>query len=1014
MKKPTMIQKTVSLVLAVSFALPAVFAHAGEQKLRTQQQLVNGLSYVNTITQDGAGRQESFAMTLEPDADAYPITVQSSGTIYGAATVAKAVAQAQGMGYNVLAAINSDYFVTSNGVPMGIVIENGIYKSSAGHFPAVAFADGAAYLVESPQVKTRLVNDTTGQTVTASHFNKQRVATGGLYLLNRDFSSVSTRTSGAGWMIRMEVLEGAMTVSGAMSLRVTELLETEGAVEIGANEYILTAARGSGYDEVYESYQVGDTVTLTNTSTDENLLNAQWATGTGDLMVNNGLLTDTSTWQHVNEGRAPRTALGVTSDGRTVFYVVDGRQSGYSTGLSQKELADEMIRQGCVWAVNLDGGGSSSLAVKTPGGSAAAVVNAPSDGTNRSCATYIVLVTDKGNGQVDHLGLKNDGLVVLSGSTVSLDSAVVLDNGGNTLSAAAGAVTYTSGGLGTFSGSTYTAGSAAGTDTVTLYSESLGITGTAQVHVVSALSAMTAREVGKSAEVTSLAMKTGEQVSLTATGTYWSRTALRDGGGVIWQVSPQSGGTITSSGVFTAGTENCTITATAGGVTKTIAVSLQEEFTDVPKTHWSYEAVKYCYDHGIVGGVTATKFGLGQNIRRGDFVLMLYRLAGEPNAGNTVTFTDVAAGDYYTTAISWAVNHGIAAGTGNGAFGAKESITREQAFTIINRTLPQLEVQVSAGALSLLDQFSDSGSITAYAREHIATLVAQGLVSGSGGRMNPQGKLTREEMAALLYKLDRFEPEEITDPGDGADAVTGITLNASDLSLEAGQRQQLAATLSPGGVSAQINWSSSDPSIATVTSDGVVENVLTGGEQRAAVITAAVGSVRASCTVLCDPDGGKAPPEEENPSAGGAGTGAETGRVAAATVVNASTGLNVRSGPGTGYDAIARVSNGASLDVLERLDGWCRVSGTSTEGLDVTGYVSSGYLEIYRLGTVTGAQAGLNLRTGPGTEHAVAAKLENGSEVIVLETLDGWYKVTAVVNGGSVTGYVSSTYVVVN
>lgn len=61
-----------------------------------------------------------------------------------------------------------------------------------------------------------------------------------------------------------------------------------------------------------------------------------------------------------------------------VFYAVDGRQSGYSAGLTQKDLADELLQQGCQWAVNLDGGGSTTLSVLLPGSSAPAVDNSPS------------------------------------------------------------------------------------------------------------------------------------------------------------------------------------------------------------------------------------------------------------------------------------------------------------------------------------------------------------------------------------------------------------------------------------------------------------------------------------------------------------------------------------------------------------------------------------------------------------------------------------------------------------
>src|SRR5699024_8453775 len=136
-----------------------------------------------------------------------------------------------------------------------------------------------------------------------------------------------------------------------------------------------------------------------------------------------------------------------------------------------------------------------------------------------------------------------------------------------------------------------------------------GISGTAQIHVVTALSDLTVTRAGSSSAVSSLSLEPGETVSLAATGTYWSRSALRTGSaGVTWAVTGNVG-TITQDGVFTAssGGTSGTITATAGGITKTISVSLNNVHTDVPADHWAYTAVEYCYDNGIVSGISATE-----------------------------------------------------------------------------------------------------------------------------------------------------------------------------------------------------------------------------------------------------------------------------------------------------------------------------------------------------------------------------------------------------------------------
>ena len=55
----------------------------------------------------------------------------------------------------------------------------------------------------------------------------------------------------------------------------------------------------------------------------------------------------TSNWVYAKDGRQPRTAMGIKPDGTLVLYAVDGRQTGYSSGLSQMDLAQELLSQGC-------------------------------------------------------------------------------------------------------------------------------------------------------------------------------------------------------------------------------------------------------------------------------------------------------------------------------------------------------------------------------------------------------------------------------------------------------------------------------------------------------------------------------------------------------------------------------------------------------------------------------------------------------------------------------------------
>ena len=106
---------------------------------------------------------------------------------------------AQELGYHVLGAINTDFFSTTSGVPIGIVIEDGVYKSSPENEAAMTITGGQVSFTETPQVELTLTNQRDERQVVPHHLNKWRSASGGMYLLNQDFSTVSTRTSTPGW-----------------------------------------------------------------------------------------------------------------------------------------------------------------------------------------------------------------------------------------------------------------------------------------------------------------------------------------------------------------------------------------------------------------------------------------------------------------------------------------------------------------------------------------------------------------------------------------------------------------------------------------------------------------------------------------------------------------------------------------------------------------------------------------------------------------------------------------------
>ena len=107
----------------------------------------------------------------------------------------------------------------------------------------------------------------------------------------------------------------------------------------------------------------------------------QEAMGGGDWTARNGNVAANSGGQ--SGQRHPRTNVGVTRDGRVIMVTVDGRQPGYSVGVTLAEMGRLMLSLGATDALNLDGGGSTVMAARSPRTGVFGVVNRPSDGVER-------------------------------------------------------------------------------------------------------------------------------------------------------------------------------------------------------------------------------------------------------------------------------------------------------------------------------------------------------------------------------------------------------------------------------------------------------------------------------------------------------------------------------------------------------------------------------------------------------------------------------------------------------
>ena len=158
-----------------------------------------------------------------------------------------------------------------------------------------------------------------------------------------------------------------------------------------------------------------------------------------------------------------------------------------------------------------------------------------------------------------------------------------------------------------------------------------------------------------------------------------------------------------------------------------------KSYSDVKTGDWYADAVKYVTDKGLMNGTDDNQFSPNASTTRGMLMTVLARYAGEDTTGGAT---------WYEKGMEWAKAKGVSDGTNPNA-----NITREQLVTMMYRYAG------SPKADGKLDSFSDAASVSTYAADAMQWAVANGIVNGSNGKLNPQNNATRAEVAAILMRF---------------------------------------------------------------------------------------------------------------------------------------------------------------------------------------------------------------------------------------------------------------------
>lgn len=568
------LHRTLALLLAAALLASSAGATSLGSWLRQDTLELSDTAYLThgVLNQTTiSAKQTENVVTYTPETTARPIVAFGS-TLYGRSNLNYVASYLAGAGKNVLAGINGSFFDMNTGIPYGCVITDGILRTS-GDIDSVGFRSDGSAVIGKPGLDIKITY--ANGNVLASHYNKAISKTSGTVLYSRDYDT-KTKNGISAYNVVLKPSSATLKVGQTITAQVTAIAADTASCEIPSGGMVLSMATDTAYpnsmNTCIKTLSVGDTVSIACTVS-EDWKDVQYACGGGDLLVSGGAAQTSFTLDSAAK-RTCRTAVGLKSDGSVVLYTVDGLQSGYSAGLTLAELAVRMKELGCVTALNLDGGGSTTLSARYPGNSSLTAVNQPSDGAQRNCANFIFLVADStAAGPAVRLHLYPYDAVLLCGAGQQL-TVKATDSNYNAAEIPAEISYDTSDGTVTQTGIFY----AGDTDTTAVVTASSGdVSGTREIRVVKTPSAIAIKDESTAKAITSLSVASGGSASLTAAATFGGYDLVSQDRCYTWAVTGGIG-TIDASGKFTAvettSAKTGTITCTAGGATASVTVSV--------------------------------------------------------------------------------------------------------------------------------------------------------------------------------------------------------------------------------------------------------------------------------------------------------------------------------------------------------------------------------------------------------------------------------------------------------
>lgn len=388
------------ILLMSSTLLSAPMTAEASAKVNQQYKPSYGVHYKNLNYSIGSKTEKVNVMEMDV-ADAFTeVQLGKPDPLDNLTTVLNRAKSYNKKGNQIVGAINANFYHGSERRPVHLISEENrlVYagyinednKNTYVNEP-IAFgidAEGKG-LIDHYNLGLTYTHD--GKTRKISHTNRKR-ATNNTILYTSDFYKNNTDTNEWGTEV---VLKGPknpeLTLGQTIEMEV-DAIRPEGnktPIKI-SDDYFVLSGHGNASNRL-KQMKVGDIVKI-NVGMDEKWQGSEFMLAGGPLLVKDGkvdISMNSGSW-NANAIRA-RTAVGIDKSREKVFFVtVDEKQANGKTGMNMKQLAQLMIDMGADTALNLDGGGSTTMVVLPRGGGNLKLANRPTDGVQRSVSGILM------------------------------------------------------------------------------------------------------------------------------------------------------------------------------------------------------------------------------------------------------------------------------------------------------------------------------------------------------------------------------------------------------------------------------------------------------------------------------------------------------------------------------------------------------------------------------------------------------------------------------------------------